>query len=143
MPDETKQPAQEPSKPVKYLFLGSDSAPTFPADGAWGALNHFHVIRLGFYTDNPPTPSAVVQDVDQTGSPRGDLKPQGGDDPNFYMVSRHFQCNVTLSLISAIQVHQTLGNFIRTAQQQMKDQAEDMRAQMKAAAEQNASELIQ
>jgi len=142
MPDEPKQPAHDQFKPIKYLLQGSDNAPTFPADGAWGSLNHLHVIRIGFYTDNPATPPEVVQDVDPVGNPKGDLQFKGLDNSDYYLISRQFHCNVTLSLISAIQVHQMLGNFIRTAQQQMKDQAADMRAELKAAEERKASQLI-
>jgi hypothetical protein len=119
-----------PLKPVRFVSRESEQVPTFSADGAWGAMNHFNMIRLSFYTENPPIPTAVVQPVDKEGNPEGDPQHHGIIDPNYWVIVRDFQCHISLNLSSAVQIYQMLGSFIKVTQEQMKEQTEAMRLKM-------------
>jgi hypothetical protein len=120
-------------KPVKFIHRQGDQLPTFHADGAWGVANHHNLIRIGFYTENPSTPTAVIQPVNPDGLPKGEQKLEGENDAEHFIYVRDFQCNVVLPITGAIQVYQMLGNFIRVVQQQMVDQTKVMQSQIEAA----------
>jgi hypothetical protein len=120
-------------KPVKFIHRQRDQLPTFHADGAWGVVNHHNLIRIGFYTENPPIPTAVIQPVNPDGSPKGEQKLEGADGSEHFPYIRDFQCNIVLPITGAIQVYQMLGNFIRVVQQQMTEQTKAMQSQIEAA----------
>lgn len=126
--------------PVKFVHRNEDRVSTFHAEGAWVVANPQGFIRLGFYTENPPIPSAVIQPVAQDGTPNGEPRIEGGDDPNHFVLMRDFQCNVVTSLSAAIQIHAALGNFIKIAQEQLKQQIDDMQAQIKQAAQKTSAQ---
>lgn len=119
--------APVPVKPVKFIHREGSQLPTYHADGAWGALNQHGLIRIGFYAENPPTPTTVIQDVNPDGSARGEQKQIGADDPEYFVLVRDFQCNVVLPLTGAIQVYQMLGSFIKISQEQMKERVEEIK----------------
>lgn len=139
MPDQTKpaspsSPAEQVTvKPIKFIHRQGDQLLTFHADGAWGVANHHNLIRISFYTENPPTPTSVIQPVNPDGTANGDPKLEGADDPEHFPYVRDFQCNVVLPITGAIQVYQMLGNFIRVVQQQMLEQTKVMQSQIEAA----------
>ena len=126
-------------KPVKLIHRESGNLPTFQADGGWGSVNNYSLIRIGFYAEHPQIPTAVIQHLNADGSPKGDQIEVGMDDAHFVLV-RDFQCNVILTLPSAIQINQMLGSFIVALQQQMKDQKAMMEQQLKNAAEKKAQQ---
>lgn len=117
-----------PPKTVKFIHKQGDRLPTYHADGAWGVSNQHGNIRISFYTENIPVPTAAIHPVHPDGSPTGEQELEGIIDPKYFLMIRDFQCNVVLSITSAVQVHQMLGNFIRLTQ-------ENMAVQMKEAAE--------
>ena len=141
MPDQTKpanpseSAAPMPLKPVKFIHRQGDHLPTYHADGAWGAVNHHGLIRISFYTENPPVPKSVIQQVNLNGNAKGEPKLEGVDDPEHFLYVRDFQCNVVVPLTSAVQIYQMLGNFIKIAQEQMREQLKAMQSQLKEAAE--------
>jgi hypothetical protein len=124
-----------PAKTVKFIHKQGDRLPTYHADGAWGVTNQHGNIRISFYTENIPVPTAAVNPVHPDGSPTGEQELEGVIDPKYFLMIRDFQCNVVLSITSAVQVHQMLGNFIRIAQENMAAQVKVMENQMKEAAE--------
>jgi hypothetical protein len=128
------------AKPVKFVHRQLENLPTFFADGGWGVLNHYNLIRIGFYTENPPVATSVIQPVLPDGTANGDQIHADERDSEFFVINRDFQCQITLTVPSAIQVYQMLGSFIRLAQEQLRDQSMTMQQQMKAAAETKASQ---
>jgi hypothetical protein len=146
MPDETK--AANPSasaeqfnvKPVKFIHRRGDLVPTYFADGGWGTLNYYSLIRVSLFTENPQMATAAIQPVNPDGSAKGEQIHEGVNDDKYYIINRDFQCNITLTVPAAIQVYQMLGNFIKLAQVQMKDQSIAMQNQMREAAEKKAAQ---
>jgi hypothetical protein len=113
-----------PIKPVKFVHNRNSNLPTYQADGAWGGANQYGMIRVSFYTESPPIPTAVIQPVHPDGRPNGDPSVEGLDDPKHFIVVRDFQCDVILTVSSAAQIAQMLANIVAAVQQQMKDQAQ-------------------
>lgn len=118
-------------KPVKFIQNQHTQTPTYHADGGWGVNNHHGLIRISFYTENPPIPTAIIQPVRSDGRPQGEAEMEGTTDSDHFVVQRDFQCNIVLPLSGAVQVHRMLGNFIQIVQQEMMDQLEETRSQIK------------
>jgi hypothetical protein len=115
-----KQPA---AMPVKVTQKQGEHLPTYHADGGWGISNHHGMIRIAFYTENPPIPESIIQHVHPDGKPKGSPEIAGPDVSEYHIVVRDFQCNVILPLSAAVQVHGMLGNFIKVVQEEAAERA--------------------
>jgi hypothetical protein len=141
MPEQVKTP--DPSnpfapmtvKPVKFIHRNEDRMPIYHADGGWGISSHNHLIRINFYTENPPCPTSVIQDVNPDGSAKGQQMEIGVDDPDYFLIVRDFQCSIVLTPQSAIQIHQMLGSFIKVVQEQLLENFKQAQAKQQEAAQ--------
>ena len=110
-------PPQEPL-PVKFIHEKGPQYRTYHADAAWAAVNGQANIQLEFYLEHPPFPTVVVQPVNTDATYTGEMKIEGLEDKEHFVVIRDFQVGVVLSLQSAIQLQTVLGKFIDMAKEQ-------------------------
>ena len=120
------------AKPVKFIHRTDGRVPTYQADGAWGGINQFGIIRLSCYTETPPIPTSVVQPVDSDGRAAGAPRFEGADDADHFLVVRDFQCDLILTLAGAAQLHHILGNCIQLVQEQVKEGMEQIQNRKEA-----------
>jgi hypothetical protein len=125
MADEIKQdnPAAPSAlfvaKPVKFIHEKGAQYRIFPADSAWGVINHNGNLQIDFCVERPPTPSVVIQPVKPDGNPTGEQISEGLGDQKYFNVVRDFQCGIVLSYAAAVQVRSVLDAYITNTKQQM------------------------
>ena len=106
-------PETENKNPAGFLKLvhkKSGFFRTIHADGAWGGLNTAGVIFLTFYAEHSAIPSSVSYPMDKDGNVTNDMLYEGED-----VLDREMEVNIALTIPAALQVRQTLDNFIKTA----------------------------
>jgi hypothetical protein len=112
-------------RPVKFTHEKGTQFRTYHADGMWGVVNAQGNLNMHFYVEFPRLADAAISPVNPDGSFTGELKLLGAgeSDPTYYLVTRDFQCNVVLSLASAISTRDQLNFFIDSAQAHLKSAA--------------------
>jgi len=106
-------------KPVKFIHEKGAQYRIFHADEIWATINNFGNVQIDFCVQHPPVPPSVIHPVNPDGTPTGEQKMQGVDDPVYFNIVRDFQCGVVLSLQTAIQLQYALDFYIKNTKQQM------------------------
>jgi len=112
-----QEPAQEMPNPELLTIHHKKSGffRTVYADGAWGGANTGGVIFLAFYAEHPAIPTVIKYPLDKNGLIVN--KPEVEGDVGHH---REMEVNIALTISAAIQVRQTLDNFIKIAEDELK-----------------------
>lgn len=105
-------------RPVKFVHQKAASFRTYHADGTWGVISAMGNFHMQFYVECPKSADAVINPVKADGSFTGESQMIGAgeNDPDYYIVTRDFQCNVVLSVLGAVNLREQLDVFIRSRQ---------------------------
>jgi hypothetical protein len=120
------QPSMPKTLPVKFVHREGKAFHAVPADGVWGLLNAQGAIQMNFFTEHPLIPDSVTFPINSDGSFGVATEEYKEKDEKNFVVIREFQVNVTVSLASAKQIHNIIGNFIALAEDQIR-MAEQMK----------------
>ena len=125
MSDPSKKASLNPSsspgvvKPVKFIHEKGSQYRIFHADEVWATISSLGNVQIDFCVQHPVVPPFVIHPLNPDGSPTGEQKMHGIDDPDYTVVVRDFQCGVVFSLNTAIQLQHALDYYIKSTKQQM------------------------
>ena len=124
----------EPTNPynadeVVFHHRKSGMFRTIHADGAWGGSNIGGVVFLTFYAQHPAIPQSVKYILDANGAVIPDKTQAAVEEGE----DRDMEVTIAMTIPAAVQVRQTLDNFIKAAMEQMQNlkNASEAQAQLK------------
>jgi hypothetical protein len=113
--------APNPEKPAKLLKVHQQKGALFRvihADGAWCSVGPYQNIHLAFYNERAPIPTAVYFALDEKNLASHELvEKREGKSGSF----RELEVDVVISLEVARTLQWLLGNYIKLADDQLKD----------------------
>ena len=116
MADEATSKQGAAVKPYKIVYNRSQTHRYVPADGCWLGLNGLGKIILNFFSDSPPLPTHILGETTADGKTFTSKEPE-----TIYEDAgsvRSFEISVTMTLMSAKVLQETLGNFIKLGEAQ-------------------------
>jgi hypothetical protein len=118
MADEQTSP-KEDGIPYKIEYFRSALHRFVPTDGAWVGLNGHGKIILNFFSESPALPKLAIVETTPDGKKFTDKKAETRMETDAGAV-RQFEISVTMSPVTAKLLFETLGNFIKLAEEQEK-----------------------
>jgi hypothetical protein len=114
--EEKQDLPMEGGKPYRVEFTRSPLHRYVPADGTWIGLNGHGKIILNFFNESPPLPQKMIFEVTSDGTAFTNKTPDTTycDAQSF----RQFDVSVVISVFAAKNLLETLGNFIKMAEEQ-------------------------
>ncbi|MGA9408421.1 MAG: hypothetical protein WBW71_14900 [Bacteroidota bacterium] len=122
---EKKTPVAPPAADfVKFHHKKSGFFRVVAADGAWGGVNQAGVVHLTFFSEHPSIPTSVTYPL-KDGIMSSPPTAEGNEG-----IDREMEIDVALSIPAAMQVRATLDNFIKLAEEQMKQWKEQIESKI-------------
>jgi len=115
MNEATPKSATSSGHQLPIHFIKSNSFRVVHANGAWYGGDTQGNLHLTFYNERSPIPKMVVVNLDETGIILGEVKRESKQG-----IIREMEVDVVLSLQAATELYQTLGENLKSIQENSK-----------------------